>query len=277
MAAWYPLTQEQRREWLDLIRVHEACEDARARRAHYAGGMHWKTVKGRQYLVRTLDGRGRQKSLGPRSPETEAQHKTFHEGKAAARERLRSLEQALQYRTRVARAHGLGRLPRPLADTIRSSEGRNCLIGPEALYAYEAMAGVQFRGDLLVAREDELVWLLETGGNGQVPDWLFTAPRVTANAVDARGYPVALTVLEPRVFVLYRYVLSKVAADGGRERERAEGVAALVHELLPQYPMASEAEALAELPAELRKVLPTLGERVVPEDEWDDFPFERSP
>lgn len=277
MTAWYPLSMEQRREWVDLMQVYEAREDARARLAHYAGGMHWKTAKGRQYLVRTLGGRSWQKSLGPRSPDTEAQYRAFHDGKAAERERLRSLEQALKYRARVARAHGLGRVPRPLAEAIRSGDSSGCLVGPQALYAFEAMAGVQFRQDLLVGRTDESAWLPEAGGSAggeEVPEWLLTAPRVTAKAIDTRGYPVALTAVEPRVFLLYRYGKTEEGGAGGAgKRELAEVVAAMIREFLPQYPMASEAEALVGLPVELRTVLPSLGVSVLPDGGPDDFPF----
>lgn len=44
-----------------------------AERILSSGRLAWKTVSGADYLYRIVDGRGNGRSLGPRSPETEAQ------------------------------------------------------------------------------------------------------------------------------------------------------------------------------------------------------------
>lgn len=159
-----PLTLEQRREWTDLMQVESAYRDARERARGYQGGMYWKPVKGHEYLIRTLDSRGKQKSLGPRNPENEARYHAFHQGRTSALANLKGLEETLRYRARVARSHDLGRVPRLIAGVLRRLEQHPALhdrlriVGTHALYAYEAAAGVQFETDVMATRDVDWLW-----------------------------------------------------------------------------------------------------------------------
>lgn len=158
------LDSEQRREYIDLTETFQAWREASEHLAHYAGGMHWKTVGGHAYLIRTLNSRGRQESLGPRSEENERRYTAFHEGKERAKARVHSLREALQHRARVARAQGLGRVPEPVARVMRAFDhhpqlkARMRVIGTHALYAYEAMAGVHLEPGMVATRDVDWMW-----------------------------------------------------------------------------------------------------------------------
>ena len=65
------MTDNQRRVFIDTAQLYEAFMDTYKKSGSYAGGMHWKKSKGREYLFRSTDRHGYGKSLGLRSPQTE--------------------------------------------------------------------------------------------------------------------------------------------------------------------------------------------------------------
>ena len=67
-----PLTENQRRVYIDTCQVYEAFIVAQDSMQSFKGGMHWKKSKGREYLFRSTDRKGNGKSLGPRNKENEA-------------------------------------------------------------------------------------------------------------------------------------------------------------------------------------------------------------
>ena len=148
------LNNEQRRHFIDATQAYEAYLTARddlARR--FLGHMSWKTVAGKQYLYRQV---GRtERGLGPRTPETEQARDAFDRGKAAAQEREASLQARLEQMAPVNRAMGLDRVPRLVARILRRLDQAGvlgeqvCVLGTNALYAYEAKAGVRFDSGLL--------------------------------------------------------------------------------------------------------------------------------
>jgi hypothetical protein len=77
----YEMNDDQRRIYIDSVQLHEAYMDAFTKSCVYRGGMHWKKVKGKEYLFRSLDRYGYGKSLGPRSKETESTYREFHNKK----------------------------------------------------------------------------------------------------------------------------------------------------------------------------------------------------
>lgn len=60
------LTPAQSREFIDAAQAFEALMSTEQKRLGYAGGMHWKSVRGNEYLYRTTGGRGQARSLGRR-------------------------------------------------------------------------------------------------------------------------------------------------------------------------------------------------------------------
>lgn len=157
-------TDNQRRVFLDTAQIYEAYVAAFRGGRAYRGGMHWKKSKGRDYLFRSKDRFGYGKSLGPRSPETEKILRDFRIGKAHSQDRLRSLKERLKEQARFCRAARIQRVPRTVGGILRVLDqygllGRNlCVIGTNALYAYEAAAGVFVDRPVLATEDMDLLW-----------------------------------------------------------------------------------------------------------------------
>lgn len=157
------MSSEQRRQLVDARQVFEAHENARSTQKHsYSGSMRWVTRKGHDYLHWK---RGKsERSLGRRSPETEAKHAAFVTGRAEHEERIAGLSKRLEEMAPVNRALMLGRVPTLAARIIRrlgeeSLLGSHLLIvGTNALFAYESRAGVLLSGELLATGDADLLW-----------------------------------------------------------------------------------------------------------------------
>ncbi|MDE0523445.1 MAG: nucleotidyltransferase domain-containing protein [Boseongicola sp.] len=136
------------RERIDMTQLWNARSEADQRRRHsFAGSMNWETRNGRQYLYSR---KGRvSKSLGPRSDATERVFAAFTEGKRDNAARLKTLKGEMERQAGVLRALDAGRLPVTAAQTLRvlgdhSKRTNIRVVGTNALYAYEALAGVVF-------------------------------------------------------------------------------------------------------------------------------------
>jgi hypothetical protein len=149
------LDDDAARQYRDAVTCFTAWEHAESRADSLSGGMVWKRVKGKDYLVRTSR-KGKQTSLGPRSAKTEALFAAFFPAKAAASARLAALRQTMRRHRRMNRALRVGRVPNALiellhtADVVAANEA--FVIGEAALYAYEAAAGVRFNFSVLKPR-----------------------------------------------------------------------------------------------------------------------------
>ncbi len=160
----FELNPNQRRIYIDTAQLHEAHMDAFLKSRAFRGGMHWKKAKGKQYLFRSLDRYGHGKSLGARSPKTEAIHHHFHSQKNQIRKLLKHLKERLKEQARFCKAARIGRAPTIVTAILRCLEqhqllGRNlCIIGTNALYAYEMHAGVFLETGLLATRDMDLLW-----------------------------------------------------------------------------------------------------------------------
>ncbi len=157
-------TNNQRRIFLDTAQLYGVFSHTIRESRSFRGGMHWKTAKGRQYLFRTRDRNGYGKSLGPRSPETEKILAEFQEKKNHVRERLRSVQERLEEQARICKAVLLSRVPRTVTAVLRVMEqgnilGKNIMVaGTNALYAYEAAAGVFLDAPILATEDLDILW-----------------------------------------------------------------------------------------------------------------------
>ncbi len=115
------------------------------------GGMQWKSVNGAQYLSRyradPQTGKKKFTSLGRRSRETEAIYRDFIDSREAARQTVLNSREGIELAGRVAKAHGLARMPVKTAEIIRAFWSRSMdlhltLFGGSALFAYEQRSGV---------------------------------------------------------------------------------------------------------------------------------------
>ena len=158
------MSDNQRRVYLDAVQLYEAYISAFQKNRSYRGGMHWKKAKGRQYLFKTRDRYGYGESLGPRSAETEKILADFQKAKKEAKNRLARLKSHLKEQSRFCKAAMIQRVPRIVTGVLRVLEQRNLLgqnilvIGTNALYAYEAAAGVFLDRPLTATRDMDILW-----------------------------------------------------------------------------------------------------------------------
>ena len=156
------LDGDQRRVYIDAAQVfgayREACDEAH----DFAGTLHWKIVRGQEYLYRRYTRRA--ESLGPRSPETEEQYRAFNQGKAVITERLKSLKEQLRVQGAMARAARIDRVPSVVAKLQQAVNDEPALkddimvVGTNALWAYEALAGVQFETRVVATNDVDIMW-----------------------------------------------------------------------------------------------------------------------
>ncbi len=171
MAGGYLLTAftpGQRQTYRTAVEIYQAYLEARSQSRTFRGGMHWKKIRGRDYLYRYRDRLGHGESLGPRGEDTERLFARFTRERREATAGLRRERLRLQEQARFCRAALINRVPKVTAKILRRLEqheaGLNLLIiGTAALYAYAGGAGV-FLGppDLLAAAHRHLT--LATAG-----------------------------------------------------------------------------------------------------------------
>lgn len=158
------ISAQQARVQIDANQVYGALVEAKQSMRSYLGGMTWKPVGGRDYLIRITNRHGGSKSLGPRNEKTEEIYREFVDAKKRLSDRIASLHVALSEQGAMARALGLGRVPVIAANVLRAIEDagltrRNLLvIGTHAMYAYESAGGVRFSSDLMATQDIDLLW-----------------------------------------------------------------------------------------------------------------------
>ncbi len=159
------LDGESIREAIDARDRYDTLRAAKTDYKHsYAGSMAFRERNGTEYLYRRPRGSHSGKSLGKRSSETEEKLRCFTEGKALIVERISSLEKQLGKRAPVLVARGLGRVPLLPARVIRRLNdmgwlGRNLIVlGTNALYAYEAKAGIRIESGMLATGDVDVLF-----------------------------------------------------------------------------------------------------------------------
>lgn len=163
-----PLDNDQRRETVNTRQRHAAFREAKQRLEGYRGSMVWSATKGTDYLLHSSypEGHGArsQKSLGPRSPDTEKIKLDFDTGRASARRRLNAAQGTLSRQAAINRVLGLGRVPLTSARIIRALDeigvlGRGLrIVGTNALYAYEAASGVFVDPEITTTEDIDLLF-----------------------------------------------------------------------------------------------------------------------
>lgn len=129
--------------------------------------MVWDHSNGRTYLVRSFyDDRGvrRQKSLGPKNAGTEKIKEAFEKGREDSTKRRDDLRAALERQAAINRAVGLGRVPILTARILRALDDEGLIsagvrvAGTNALFAYEAAAGVMFDSSITATGDIDLLF-----------------------------------------------------------------------------------------------------------------------
>lgn len=158
------MTDTQRRVYIDGVQLFQAYMEIFRESLSYRGGMHWKKSKGREYLFRSRDRFGYGKSLGPRSEKTEKILDQFRLAKQENRERFAAIKDRLSAQARFCRAATIQRMPRTAAGVLRVLDQHRLLgksiiiIGTNAIYAYEAAAGVFVDSSVLATQDMDLLW-----------------------------------------------------------------------------------------------------------------------
>ena len=160
------LNPDQRREAINTQQRFQAWRELAARHWLNRGSMVWSTTRGHSYLMRAAyNKRGTrvQFSLGPRSPETERIKAEFERSSTAVAGRLEQLKPVMARQAGINRVLGLGRVPLIGARIIRALDAAGLLgaglrvLGTNAVYAFEAAAGVQFDSGLMATEDIDLL------------------------------------------------------------------------------------------------------------------------
>lgn len=155
---FFETSDDARRQFIDAQSVYTAWEDARRNQAEVRGGMYWKRRGEAEYLIRTSPSNA-QKSLGPRTAETEKIYEKFVTRKEVIEARLDDLTKTLERHKRMNRALHVGRAPRIVVEILNrlAKSGLSeyfTVVGTHALYAYEAAAGVHIQDADAFATQD---------------------------------------------------------------------------------------------------------------------------
>lgn len=158
-----PLNDQQRLFLVESGQLYEAWRDATRQAVSYRYGMKWMKSKEKDYLVRLHDAKGNGRSLGVRSPDTEAKYEAFMAGKERVKERLVGLGERLKDQARLNRAARLGRLPSIVGEILLGMDSAGVgsefrIVGTHALFAYESMAAVQCRMELLASGDVDMLY-----------------------------------------------------------------------------------------------------------------------
>lgn len=161
------LSNEQRRQLIDVAQVFGTYRDAdRQLRQSYRGTMRWQKSKGHEYLVRFTHQGARRvgKSEGLRSPETEKLESEYMAARTRLRQRVAKTSARLGEMARVNKALRLNRLPPTATRIVRELDraglmgGPLFVVGTNAMFAYEMMAGVLLSSELLATGDIDLLW-----------------------------------------------------------------------------------------------------------------------
>jgi hypothetical protein len=214
------LSDNQRRVYIDTSQIYEAFIDAFRKSQSYSGGMHWKKAKGKEYLFKSRDRYGYGVSLGSRTSKTEKILADFRSAKKRAKDQLATLKERLKEQARFCKAAMIQRVPRVVSGILvlldqQNHLGRNVIvIGTNAMYAYEAAAGVFLDHPLMATKDMDILWDVRSGltlagnddmGRTGLIDILRKADRSfelmgpqSYRAVNRDGYMVDLIKSEPK-------------------------------------------------------------------------------
>jgi hypothetical protein len=155
-------SESQKRQFIDAETVFLAVAKAKKTAGEVRGSMLWRELRGKSTLIRTSSNSA-QKSLGPRSDETEAMYASFMARKKSAEERLKALKAQLTTQQRLNRALRVGRVPNVVVGVLNALESMGVqenfmVVGTHALYAYETAAGVRIAEEAMATRDVDMLF-----------------------------------------------------------------------------------------------------------------------
>jgi hypothetical protein len=155
-------SESQKRQFIDAETVFLAVIKAKKAAAEVRGSMLWRELRGKSTLIRTSSNSA-QKSLGPRSAETEAIYANFMARKKSTEDRLKALKSQLATQQRLNRALRVGRVPNVVVGVLNALESMGVqehfmVVGTHALYAYETAAGVRIAQEAMATRDVDMLF-----------------------------------------------------------------------------------------------------------------------
>ena len=156
------LAEAQLRQLSDARAVLRNAQAARQDAQEVRGSMRWKTVGGRQYLLR-VSTTGAERSLGPHNDSTQAMFDAFHSRKSAAQARLITMRQRLDEMRQLNRVYQVGRVPAVVVRCLNALEDAGLaqqflVVGTHALFAYETAAGVRVQSGAMATQDLDLLF-----------------------------------------------------------------------------------------------------------------------
>lgn len=143
------MTSEQREHVDALAAAWPAYADLLRRRPKVVGGMQWKRVGGHEYLTRywqdSNTGKKVARSLGRRSPETEASYAAYETERGAVRAGFEETEPRIEMLGRMAKALRLARLPSKIGHGLLRLWARGMIAygGPLVTLGVPALCGYE--------------------------------------------------------------------------------------------------------------------------------------
>lgn len=153
------LESEQIRVAVNARQLFEQLEQHRLQADSVAGSMHWKTINGREYLYRAYS-YGKNRSLGARCGETERIKAQFERRQSDYKAQEAAYRDQFKRHAAYIKANDLNRFPLAGARVLRALHQQKIpyrLIGTNALYAFEARAGVMIQSEHLATEDMDVL------------------------------------------------------------------------------------------------------------------------
>ncbi|MFA5937799.1 MAG: GSU2403 family nucleotidyltransferase fold protein [Sinimarinibacterium sp.] len=161
------LTPEQLRALENLAVSYDGWMQALRAAPQLDGWLMWKARNGKEYLYKARNRRGQSRSLGPRSPETEALYGEYdarRAGRNAARKRARATYSAMADTLRIYRTLRLPVIDAMAGRILREADERGLLggtllvVGTNTMAAYEIEARERFATGYDSTNDFDLTW-----------------------------------------------------------------------------------------------------------------------
>lgn len=156
------LTENQLKQCINAEQALQSFRNTALRASTYRGSMSWRTKNGVDYLVKVAPNAS-QRGMGPRTEDTERIYAEFWSNKRAAEAALVVAKAMVADTERMNKALRAGRCPNVVVAILRAIREANLsdhfmVIGTNALYAYEAQAGVRFEDDITATLDLDFLW-----------------------------------------------------------------------------------------------------------------------
>lgn len=214
-----PFSDEEARVLVNLQQQYEVWIEAERALLVLPYNLRWKTVQGKDYLYEMLDRAGNAKSLGPRSPETEATFQRYQLRKSILSKRRDESRQSLQETCRLYRALRLPMISSEAAEILREADKRSLLgsqllvVGTNAMAAYFVEAGGRISNAPSETNDFDLAWTGNEISDRIMPVWSLLKSvdstytvntERTFQARNAKAYEVELLVAPSRIATMVK-------------------------------------------------------------------------